>query len=881
MADRFWIGGQGNTDDTAHWSTTSGGVGGASLPTSADNVYFDANSFTDAGQTVTVNATFYCLDMDWTGATNTPTLAGSGMLVMYGDVIFIGTITDSHTSSKFLNGANKQLTTNGMQINYQLVFSDGMYSLQDDLVVKGLGWVRLGSITTNSHNITCVRAYRQSSSAHNLILGSSIITCSENWDLALSANLTLNAGTSTIILTGDSKTFAGGNLTYNNLELQGDNCTITGSNTFNELKVKAGNTAVMTAGTTQTAGKICSDTAGSPATLSCASGTVTLISNDVQDIATGGGATFVLGQTIAGSATCSVTTVGDVKQGQVIAGNALCAVTTTGGVKQGQVMAGSAICSATTQAKIKQGQTISGSAICSATIQCNAMQGLRGDLTDADTYSFPMSDKTYIYNGTDFMYYDGTKIGKVADIAYVPTISNKRTPAGVGVAHEKLNFLSTSWKDSFNGTVGDTAYTLSCDADSVVVHNNGVLVDPGDYTFPTGADYGTVTFGAGQGEGVDNVVITGTKAGLTDPTVITKCTQFIVYGGKNDNRVFACRLNVRYHSGLEDATYWPVDAFEIITSDAEDITGFGKMIDYLINLKKRSLTFTNIDADSSGNTIWPIYPLNDEYGCIAKDSIKSVNNGLIFLAGTNEGSPAGVAYLSTSTVRDQLNVQIISRDINTSVDTSLTGLLGYAVSELTNAKAYIFDDKYWLKVGDKCWILDLKQSDFSQGKYCWYPYDGIPADANCFLDYSGDLYLGHDTNGLIYKESTSDDEDGSALDFYWTSPIIFCGTRTWMKDFEELFVTFGRQVIGNNKLTFITDDGKEEVLVAVQSANLFDFASIDFSAWSFGANPFPSTQPEIVGYSAEYLQWKIQNDELDQGLVILAQELTYRIGERV
>jgi hypothetical protein len=197
------------------------------------------------------------------------------------------------------------------------------------------------------------------------------------------------------------------------------------------------------------------------------------------------------------------------------------------------------------------------------------------------------------------------------------------------------------------------------------------------------------------------------------------------------------------------------------------------------------------------------------------------------------------------------------------------------------AKSYIYDDKYWLKVGDRCWILDLRESDFAQGKYCWYPYDGVPAAANCFLDYDGDLYIGDDTAGLIYKEGTSEDENGAALDFYWTSPIVYCGTRTWMKDFEELFVTFGRQVIGNNKLTFITDDGEETVAVIVQAANLFDYGSLDYSTWTYGVNPFPSTQPEIVGYSAEYLQWKIQNDELGQGLVILAQELTYRIGERV
>lgn len=50
MADRYWIGNTGLWTDTDHWSTSSGGAGGASVPTDADDVFIDANSFTEAGQ---------------------------------------------------------------------------------------------------------------------------------------------------------------------------------------------------------------------------------------------------------------------------------------------------------------------------------------------------------------------------------------------------------------------------------------------------------------------------------------------------------------------------------------------------------------------------------------------------------------------------------------------------------------------------------------------------------------------------------------------------------------------------------------------------------------------------------------------------------------
>lgn len=48
MPNRFWVGGTGtwNSSSTANWSATTGGASGASAPTSADPVFFDANSGT-------------------------------------------------------------------------------------------------------------------------------------------------------------------------------------------------------------------------------------------------------------------------------------------------------------------------------------------------------------------------------------------------------------------------------------------------------------------------------------------------------------------------------------------------------------------------------------------------------------------------------------------------------------------------------------------------------------------------------------------------------------------------------------------------------------------------------------------------------------------
>jgi len=67
MAVRYWVGGNGTWDgaSTTNWSTTSGGASGASVPTSADSVFFDANSGTG---TCTTSGARSCATINFTGS---------------------------------------------------------------------------------------------------------------------------------------------------------------------------------------------------------------------------------------------------------------------------------------------------------------------------------------------------------------------------------------------------------------------------------------------------------------------------------------------------------------------------------------------------------------------------------------------------------------------------------------------------------------------------------------------------------------------------------------------------------------------------------------------------------------------------------------------
>lgn len=85
MADRYWRGGAGiwNTVNTLNWSATSGGAGGASVPTSADNVFLNAAS---GAVTVTQGASVTCKNFDTSGFTGTISAPGGYYISVFGNL---------------------------------------------------------------------------------------------------------------------------------------------------------------------------------------------------------------------------------------------------------------------------------------------------------------------------------------------------------------------------------------------------------------------------------------------------------------------------------------------------------------------------------------------------------------------------------------------------------------------------------------------------------------------------------------------------------------------------------------------------------------------------------------------------------------------------
>ncbi|SDK71731.1 gliding motility-associated C-terminal domain-containing protein [Pedobacter sp. ok626] len=105
---RYWIGGSGDWNDASHWSLSSGGTGGACIPTVGDDVYFDAQSgFTNASKSVTVNnGNAYFHNMSWAGVLNDPVFTKSAAWSMecWGNSIVLNPVSTLNIVPLLLKG---------------------------------------------------------------------------------------------------------------------------------------------------------------------------------------------------------------------------------------------------------------------------------------------------------------------------------------------------------------------------------------------------------------------------------------------------------------------------------------------------------------------------------------------------------------------------------------------------------------------------------------------------------------------------------------------------------------------------------------------------------------------------------------------------------
>jgi len=312
MADRYWVGGSGTWDatSTTNWATSSGGASGASAPTASDNVFFDSNSNVGTGAfTVTVSAAV-CNDITIGGASAPQALDGAMTLAFASSTLTVsGSWTNQATNFAVTNTAatvtfnatttGKTITTNGVTIGVTITLNGvgGAWTLGSALNISIYTLTLTnGTFDTSASNyaVTASAFSSSNSNIRTINLNGSTVTLgavSTAWQMTTSTNATLNAGTSTINLTSSNLIFAGGGLTYYNVQFTSTSAgalfQVLGASTYNNFTVATASatglsrlifTASQTINGTLTANGsngnirlfVNSQTIGTTATLTCA-----------------------------------------------------------------------------------------------------------------------------------------------------------------------------------------------------------------------------------------------------------------------------------------------------------------------------------------------------------------------------------------------------------------------------------------------------------------------------------------------------------------------------------------------------------------------------------------------------------------------------------
>jgi hypothetical protein len=256
MADRYWILGTGTWDstNTVNWSDSSGGLGGFSVPTAADNVFFDANSNVGTGAfTVTMaNSPRVCNDFTASGLDGAMTLAGTFIgLTVSGSLSFPATnFTRTYSGTTTFNATTtgKTITTNGVSFP-SLVFNGvgGEWTLNGAITIPSNANTLLTSGTLNlaSYTLSTGRFNSTGSNIRTIAFGTGQMSVTGNgtvWETSTITNLSVS-GSKTVNFTSVGST----TLTVNSGDIAEANAldfNVTGGTYAFRFGYSSGNSAV-------------------------------------------------------------------------------------------------------------------------------------------------------------------------------------------------------------------------------------------------------------------------------------------------------------------------------------------------------------------------------------------------------------------------------------------------------------------------------------------------------------------------------------------------------------------------------------------------------------------------------------------------------------
>lgn len=440
--------------------------------------------------------------------------------------------------------------------------------------------------------------------------------------------------------------------------------------------------------------------------------------------------------------------------------------------------------------------------------------------------------KLYINDGKNYLVYDGLVAKKVSeDNPFVPrtSISRKAGNIGGGEILQDVNVLTPKRINSFlaDGESKDF-YLDATEIDDTLVTaivNDAEMTENADFTVDRLK--GKITFNEVPSKpnlsGEDNVFITFSKTITGYEDRIAKCTNAIIF----DNRLFFTGNpnypNAVFHSELNSPQYISdLNYYEDGSSDSL-ITGMTVGNNILWIFKNLDQNNANVfyhepTIDTEHGRIYPSKQGNVSVGCYAGST--SFQDDIVYL------SRYGLEGISTEKIDSR---QVIAHR-SSLVDAKMTNENDYSNATMVIWKGYLC-----ILVDGRIYLADSRQkyAKLNNFEYEWFYWDISNANPNILKEYNDKLYIGANDGSIFIVEGTND--NGEMILSYWTTPMDNFGFDNQLKTTNKRGGIAKVKTIPNGiiKIARRTDKSEQYKYTTQKSANGFNFASIDFSNFSF------------------------------------------------
>lgn len=375
---------------------------------------------------------------------------------------------------------------------------------------------------------------------------------------------------------------------------------------------------------------------------------------------------------------------------------------------------------------------------------------------------------------------------------------------------------------------------------------------------------------------------------------IMSCTAAAVYGsGQGLCIVFGnaeAQGNAFFWNGnhiVMDAGYFPMEQYNLVGDNYENITAFAQQQDLLIIFKEHSLWKTTVatSENSVGRTLLTMNTqgINTEVGCDMPRSIQLIDNNLVFA-----NSRRGVYILCDTSDANENNVFYISKKIDGSEEKPG---LDSAIRRCGGKDITSFDDsfRYWLVVDNEAYVWDYTLSNYTDPS--WFKFTNI--NAMDFISTGRTTYFSLDKDGWIVEHMqglfsdraypqtgkglyTEAEFKGFAIEKVYTFATQMMHTYDYLKDVRHAIFVIAADTATNTEVWYETDYETRKDLVDIEFPaawrlypRFLNDRNLDVRIFDYVARRRPMCR------HIRHFAMRLQNNNVDEDLSVISAQMLY------